>query len=176
MNAHIYLPVWARSNLIHFIGCEIKPWTISFDHYTNMIMPLERWGAMQTPEIIRRQLTPHLFVCVSLSDNFVVDHSSCVRACPSNKKEVEDNRIKMCIPCTDICPKGAAFFIVSCMQTLPVYKSETWGASHFEWLAGPVLIKVGTSCQLRLFDLGSANGHVFFCVLKKRNSAEISVG
>uniref|UniRef100_W5K5T5 Receptor protein-tyrosine kinase n=1 Tax=Astyanax mexicanus TaxID=7994 RepID=W5K5T5_ASTMX len=28
--------------------------------------------------------------------NFVVDHSSCVR----------ENRIKMCIPCTDICPKG----------------------------------------------------------------------
>jgi len=40
------------------------------------------------------------------SDNFVVDHSSCVRACPSNKMEVEENRVKMCIPCTDICPKG----------------------------------------------------------------------
>ena len=40
------------------------------------------------------------------TDNFVVDHSSCVRACPSNKMEVEENRIKMCIPCTDICPKG----------------------------------------------------------------------
>ncbi|MEQ2201809.1 Receptor tyrosine-protein kinase erbB-4, partial [Xenoophorus captivus] len=38
--------------------------------------------------------------------NFVVDHSSCVRACPSNKMEVEENRIKMCMPCTDICPKG----------------------------------------------------------------------
>ncbi|XP_036420708.1 receptor tyrosine-protein kinase erbB-4-like isoform X1 [Colossoma macropomum] len=37
--------------------------------------------------------------------NFVVDHSSCVRACPSNKMEVEENRIKLCIPCTDICPK-----------------------------------------------------------------------
>lgn len=36
----------------------------------------------------------------------MVDHSSCVRACPSNKMEVEENRIKMCIPCTDICPKG----------------------------------------------------------------------
>lgn len=48
-----------------------------------------------------------LAVCVFfLSDNFVVDHSSCVRACPSNKMEVEENRIKMCIPCTDICPKG----------------------------------------------------------------------
>lgn len=43
---------------------------------------------------------------VLLPDNFVVDHSSCVRACPSNKMEVEENRIKMCIPCTDICPKG----------------------------------------------------------------------
>ncbi|KTF86869.1 hypothetical protein cypCar_00042429, partial [Cyprinus carpio] len=38
--------------------------------------------------------------------NFVVDHSSCVRACPSNKMEVEENHIKMCIPCTDICPKA----------------------------------------------------------------------
>uniref|UniRef100_A0A6Q2YVE9 Receptor protein-tyrosine kinase n=1 Tax=Esox lucius TaxID=8010 RepID=A0A6Q2YVE9_ESOLU len=38
--------------------------------------------------------------------NFVVDHSSCVRACPSNKMEVEQNRIKICIACTDICPKG----------------------------------------------------------------------
>lgn len=113
MNAHIYLPVWAGSNLIHFIVCEIKPWTISFDHYTNMIMSLERWGAMQTPEVIRRKLTPLLFVCVSLSDNFVVDHSSCVRACPSNKMEVEENRIKMCIPCTDICPKGAVFLLLA---------------------------------------------------------------
>ncbi|KAJ8012919.1 hypothetical protein DPEC_G00047880 [Dallia pectoralis] len=38
--------------------------------------------------------------------NFVVDHSSCVRACPSNKMEVEQNRMKMCIVCTDICPKA----------------------------------------------------------------------
>nr|XP_005995659.1 PREDICTED: receptor tyrosine-protein kinase erbB-4 isoform X1 [Latimeria chalumnae] len=38
--------------------------------------------------------------------NFVVDHSSCVRACPSNKMELEENGIKMCKPCTDICPKA----------------------------------------------------------------------
>uniref|UniRef100_A0A669QZE8 Receptor protein-tyrosine kinase n=1 Tax=Phasianus colchicus TaxID=9054 RepID=A0A669QZE8_PHACC len=38
--------------------------------------------------------------------NFVVDSSSCVRACPSSKMEVEENGIKMCKPCTDICPKG----------------------------------------------------------------------
>ncbi|XP_031414731.1 receptor tyrosine-protein kinase erbB-4-like isoform X2 [Clupea harengus] len=37
--------------------------------------------------------------------NFVVDQSACVRACPSNKMEVERNNIKICIPCTDICPK-----------------------------------------------------------------------
>lgn len=36
----------------------------------------------------------------------MVDQSSCVRACPSNKMEVEENGFKMCIPCTDICPKG----------------------------------------------------------------------
>ncbi|KAF5891490.1 receptor tyrosine-protein kinase erbB-4-like, partial [Clarias magur] len=38
--------------------------------------------------------------------NFVVDHSSCVRACPSNKMEVEESNVRMCVPCTDICPKG----------------------------------------------------------------------
>ncbi|XP_041937027.1 receptor tyrosine-protein kinase erbB-4-like isoform X2 [Alosa sapidissima] len=37
--------------------------------------------------------------------NFVVDQSACVRACPSTKMEVERNNIKICIPCTDICPK-----------------------------------------------------------------------
>lgn len=53
-------------------------------------------------------------------DNFVVDHSSCVRACPSNKMEVEENRIKMCIPCTDICPKGKSER-VQC--TIQMYKN-----------------------------------------------------
>ncbi|KAI5615178.1 receptor tyrosine-protein kinase erbB-4 precursor, partial [Silurus asotus] len=41
----------------------------------------------------------------SPADNFVVDHSSCVRACPSNKMEVEENHVRTCVPCTDICPK-----------------------------------------------------------------------
>lgn len=59
---------------------------------------------MQTPEA--NTWTNGAFFFVLPSDNFVVDHSSCVRACPSNKMEVEENRIKMCIPCTDICPKG----------------------------------------------------------------------
>lgn len=43
-------------------------------------------------------------------DNFVVDISSCVRACPSPKMEVEENGIKTCKPCTDICPKGMSTF------------------------------------------------------------------
>ncbi|MGH0124435.1 UNVERIFIED_CONTAM: hypothetical protein FKN15_055344 [Acipenser sinensis] len=47
----------------------------------------------------------HFKCALLISDNFVVDHSSCVRACPSNKMEVEENGIKMCKPCTDICPK-----------------------------------------------------------------------
>ncbi|XP_066482236.1 receptor tyrosine-protein kinase erbB-4 isoform X1 [Tiliqua scincoides] len=38
--------------------------------------------------------------------NFVVDVSSCVRACPSPKMEVEENGVKTCKPCTDICPKA----------------------------------------------------------------------
>ena len=59
------------------------------------------WNCFKKPEKMIFRCLFFIFV-----DNFVVDHSSCVRACPSNKKEVEENRIKMCIPCTDICPKG----------------------------------------------------------------------
>nr|XP_055072329.1 receptor tyrosine-protein kinase erbB-4 isoform X2 [Misgurnus anguillicaudatus] len=54
----------------------------------------------------RAKYTYGAFCVKKCPHNFVVDHSSCVRACPSNKMEVEENRIKMCIPCTDICPKG----------------------------------------------------------------------
>ncbi|KAF7243726.1 Receptor tyrosine-protein kinase erbB-4 [Varanus komodoensis] len=43
---------------------------------------------------------------IMATDNFVVDISSCVRACPSPKMEVEENGIKTCKPCTDICPKA----------------------------------------------------------------------
>lgn len=57
-------------------------------------------------EFVQGLLTVCSFSACGMTDNFVVDHSSCVRACPSNKMEVEENRIKMCIPCTDICPKG----------------------------------------------------------------------
>ncbi|KAI4831680.1 hypothetical protein KUCAC02_001209, partial [Chaenocephalus aceratus] len=53
----------------------------------------------------RAKYTYGAFCVKKCPHNFVVDHSSCVRACPSNKMEVEVNRIKMCTPCTDICPK-----------------------------------------------------------------------
>ncbi|XP_053311605.1 receptor tyrosine-protein kinase erbB-3 isoform X2 [Spea bombifrons] len=38
--------------------------------------------------------------------NFVIDQSSCVRACPNNKMEVDKNGIKMCEPCPGLCPKA----------------------------------------------------------------------
>ncbi|XP_029450598.1 receptor tyrosine-protein kinase erbB-3 [Rhinatrema bivittatum] len=38
--------------------------------------------------------------------NFVVDQSSCVRACQNQKTEVEKNGVKVCEPCSGICPKA----------------------------------------------------------------------
>ncbi|XP_062862524.1 receptor tyrosine-protein kinase erbB-4-like isoform X2 [Trichomycterus rosablanca] len=54
----------------------------------------------------RAKYTYGAFCVKKCPHNFVVDHSSCVRACPTNKMEMEENKIKMCIPCTDICPKA----------------------------------------------------------------------
>ncbi|KAM6112290.1 LOW QUALITY PROTEIN: receptor tyrosine-protein kinase erbB-3 [Phoenicopterus ruber ruber] len=46
-------------------------------------------------------------ICVrSCPHNFVVDQSSCVRACPNDKMEVEKNGLKMCEPCSGLCPKA----------------------------------------------------------------------
>uniref|UniRef100_A0A8C5HR20 Receptor protein-tyrosine kinase n=1 Tax=Gouania willdenowi TaxID=441366 RepID=A0A8C5HR20_GOUWI len=56
--------------------------------------------------------------------NLVVDHNSCVRACPSNKMEVEENRIKMCIPCTDICPKACDGIGTASLQTAQTVDSN----------------------------------------------------
>ncbi|KTG40165.1 hypothetical protein cypCar_00018386, partial [Cyprinus carpio] len=61
---------------------------------------------------------------VSYTDNFVVDHSSCVRACPSNKMEVEENHIKMCVPCTDICPKMCDGIGTGSLQTAQTVDSS----------------------------------------------------
>ena len=47
-----------------------------------------------------------LMVPSSLLDNFVVDQTSCVRACPPDKMEVDKNGLKMCEPCGGLCPKG----------------------------------------------------------------------
>uniref|UniRef100_V9K829 Receptor protein-tyrosine kinase n=1 Tax=Callorhinchus milii TaxID=7868 RepID=V9K829_CALMI len=38
--------------------------------------------------------------------NFIVDQSSCVRTCPNDKTEVEKNGVKMCEPCSGLCPKA----------------------------------------------------------------------
>uniref|UniRef100_A0A672RT69 Receptor protein-tyrosine kinase n=1 Tax=Sinocyclocheilus grahami TaxID=75366 RepID=A0A672RT69_SINGR len=56
--------------------------------------------------------------------NFVVDHNSCVRACPSNKMEVEENHTKMCIPCTDICPKVCDGIGTGSLQTAQTVDSS----------------------------------------------------
>ncbi|TRZ07672.1 hypothetical protein HGM15179_019435, partial [Zosterops borbonicus] len=46
-------------------------------------------------------------VCVrECPHNFVVDQSSCVRACPNDKTEVEKNGLKICEPCAGLCPKA----------------------------------------------------------------------
>jgi receptor tyrosine-protein kinase erbB-3 len=45
-------------------------------------------------------------VFFSFLDNFVVDQTFCVRACPADKMEVDKNGLKMCEPCRGLCPKG----------------------------------------------------------------------
>lgn len=47
-----------------------------------------------------------LMVTSSFLDNFVVDQTSCVRACPPDKMEVDKNGLKICEPCGGLCPKG----------------------------------------------------------------------
>ncbi|XP_066564643.1 receptor tyrosine-protein kinase erbB-3a isoform X2 [Amia ocellicauda] len=46
-------------------------------------------------------------ICVSQCPlNYVVDGSSCVRGCPSDKTEVTKNGVKQCEPCKGLCPKA----------------------------------------------------------------------
>uniref|UniRef100_A0A8C4P1I8 Receptor protein-tyrosine kinase n=1 Tax=Dicentrarchus labrax TaxID=13489 RepID=A0A8C4P1I8_DICLA len=75
----------------------------------------------------RAKYTYGAFCVKKCPHNFVVDHSSCVRACPSNKMEVEENRIKMCIPCTDICPK-----VCDGIGTGSLQAAQTVDASNIE--------------------------------------------
>lgn len=51
-------------------------------------------------------LLPHLLGALLFPDNFVVDQTSCVRACPPDKMEVDKNGLKICEPCGGLCPKG----------------------------------------------------------------------
>ncbi|KAM4559713.1 receptor tyrosine-protein kinase erbB-4-like isoform 1-T1 [Odontesthes bonariensis] len=75
----------------------------------------------------RAKYTYGAFCVKKCPHNFVVDHSSCVRACPSNKMEVEENRIKLCIPCTDICPKVCDGIGTGSLQT-----AQTVDASNID--------------------------------------------
>uniref|UniRef100_A0A3Q3WXE9 Receptor protein-tyrosine kinase n=1 Tax=Mola mola TaxID=94237 RepID=A0A3Q3WXE9_MOLML len=72
----------------------------------------------------RAKYTYGAFCVKKCPHNFVVDHSSCVRACPSNKMEVEENRIKMCIPCTEICPKACDGIGTASLQTAQTVDSS----------------------------------------------------
>ncbi|XP_056144911.1 receptor tyrosine-protein kinase erbB-4-like [Lampris incognitus] len=72
----------------------------------------------------RAKYTYGAFCVKKCPHNFVVDHSSCVRACPSNKMEVEEKRIKMCIPCTDICPKACDGIGTASLQTAQTVDSS----------------------------------------------------
>ncbi|KAM4608260.1 LOW QUALITY PROTEIN: receptor tyrosine-protein kinase erbB-4 [Polymixia lowei] len=72
----------------------------------------------------RAKYTYGAFCVKKCPHNFVVDQSSCVRACPSNKMEVEVERIKMCIPCTDICPKACDGIGTDSLQTAQTVDSS----------------------------------------------------
>ncbi|XP_068613537.1 receptor tyrosine-protein kinase erbB-4-like [Brachionichthys hirsutus] len=72
----------------------------------------------------RAKYTYGAFCVKKCPHNLVVDHSSCVRACPSNKMEVEEKRIKMCIPCTDICPKACDGIGTDSLQTAQTVDSN----------------------------------------------------
>ncbi|XP_030052609.1 receptor tyrosine-protein kinase erbB-3 isoform X1 [Microcaecilia unicolor] len=45
------------------------------------------------------------FCVSSCPHNFVVVQSSCVRTCPNENTEVEKHGVKMCEPCSGVCPK-----------------------------------------------------------------------
>uniref|UniRef100_A0A8C6Q9P7 receptor protein-tyrosine kinase n=1 Tax=Nothobranchius furzeri TaxID=105023 RepID=A0A8C6Q9P7_NOTFU len=72
----------------------------------------------------RAKYTYGAFCVKKCPHNFVVDRNSCVRACPSNKMEVEENHIKMCISCTDICPKACDGIGTESLQTAQTVDSS----------------------------------------------------
>lgn len=69
--------------------CTIIQWWL----YVNLLM------------LLLVQFLIHFFH-IFFPANFVVDGSSCVSSCPSDKMEVEKNGVKRCEPCGGLCPKG----------------------------------------------------------------------
>uniref|UniRef100_A0A3Q3K124 receptor protein-tyrosine kinase n=1 Tax=Monopterus albus TaxID=43700 RepID=A0A3Q3K124_MONAL len=56
-------------------------------------------------------------ICVAqCPPNFVVDGSSCVSSCPTDKKEVEKNGVKRCEPCGGLCPKAGNRYFILCFM------------------------------------------------------------
>lgn len=58
-------------------------------------------------------------LCFFCSANFVVDGSSCVSSCLSDKMEVEKNGVKRCEPCGGLCPKG---IFKKCLLLMSMWK------------------------------------------------------
>uniref|UniRef100_A0A3Q3KLG0 Receptor protein-tyrosine kinase n=1 Tax=Mastacembelus armatus TaxID=205130 RepID=A0A3Q3KLG0_9TELE len=78
-------------------------------------------------------------ICVAqCPTNFVVDDSSCVSNCPSDKMEVEKNGVKRCEPCGGLCPKACQGTGSSSRQTVDALNIDSFinctniqGSLHF---------------------------------------------
>ncbi|XP_010764813.1 receptor tyrosine-protein kinase erbB-3a [Notothenia coriiceps] len=78
-------------------------------------------------------------ICVAqCPPNFVVDESSCVSSCPSDKMEVEKNGFKRCEPCGGLCPKACIGTGKENMQTVDAQNIDSFinctkiqGSLHF---------------------------------------------
>ncbi|KAJ8260136.1 hypothetical protein GJAV_G00177460 [Gymnothorax javanicus] len=78
-------------------------------------------------------------ICVSqCPPNFVVDGSSCVSGCPSDKKEVDKNGVKQCEACGGLCPKACRGTGASDRQTVDSQNIDSFinctkiqGSLHF---------------------------------------------
>lgn len=65
------------------------------------------------------------------TENFVMDVSSCVSKCPTNKKEVEKNGVKQCELCEGICSKGIQLNLKATLPVNLVHLNKIL-ISHFE--------------------------------------------
>uniref|UniRef100_A0A8C2XMS5 receptor protein-tyrosine kinase n=1 Tax=Cyclopterus lumpus TaxID=8103 RepID=A0A8C2XMS5_CYCLU len=100
--------------------------------------------------------------CVKKCPRESASKSGCTMSCPSNKMEVEENRIKMCIPCTDVCPKVCDGIGTGSLQT-----AQTVDASNIDKFVNCTKIN-GNLIFLITGIKGtcntSANWHIFFSV------------